>query len=183
MDWLLFLPQIPTSKVNLCITVWRCMRAAGALGLRNGIWVLPYRPDLESYLEKMLDHIKNQGATGYIFETNTLTPALELDLIERFQANRSEEYNEFGEKCDALKIELDQESLRGTYSFAELEEAESELKQLQTWYAKIKARDFVGAQLAQKAQEQLEICQSACHSFAQKVYAAQILEQSELVCV
>jgi len=57
MDWILFLSQLPTNPSSLRVTVWRKMRANGALGLQNGVWMLPDRSEQIHFLQDLSEII------------------------------------------------------------------------------------------------------------------------------
>ena len=173
MLWLLFLPQLPASPSTLRVMVWRRMRAAGALGLQNGAWVLPHTPEQKKFSEELLAHIREQGASGYIFEVGALNQPLEDEILEHFRADRDEEYTEFCERCDALLVELERETNQEKFSFAELEETEEDLQKLKNWLGKISARDFFCGNKRIEALDKFKLCQTAHQIFASKVYACQ----------
>lgn len=153
--------------------VWRRMRAAGALGLQNGVWVLPQTIEQKQGIEELAAYIQEHGAKSYIFEVNTLGRAIEADFLTRFRADRDEEYSEFCERCDALLVELDRETKQEKFTFAELEETEEDLQKLRNWLEKIQSRDFFGGQKKDEAGAKLELCQGAHQIFANEVYAFQ----------
>lgn len=49
-------------------------------------------------------------------------------IIQRFQADRSREYDEFAERCIALLAEISKETEAGKYTFAEMEETEHDIE-------------------------------------------------------
>lgn len=173
MQWLLFLPQLPASPSTLRVMVWRKMRAAGALGLQNGVWVLPQTSDQNPLVAELSDYIQERGANSYIFEVSSLNQAIEKDILELFRADRNEEYTEFCERCDALLAELKRETGQEKFTFAELEETEEDLQKLKNWLGKIIARDYYNSQKRIVAEDKLELCQVAYQEFANKVYASQ----------
>ncbi len=179
MNWLLFLPQLPTSPSTLRVTVWRRMRAAGALGLQNGVWVLPSTPENRQFAEGQMAYIKEQGAVSYLFEAMTLNPSIEATVLAGFRAQRDEEYTEFCERCDALLAELDKESANEKFTFAELEETETDLHKLEAWLGKITGRDFVGGNRKRAALDQLGRCREAYERFAAQVYARQGIDPGD----
>jgi hypothetical protein len=85
------------------------MRAAGALSLQNGVWVLPHTKDLERLVEEILSYLHEQGANGQSFSATTLNGDVEKDLVQRFQGLRDEEYTELIERCEGLLAELAKE--------------------------------------------------------------------------
>ncbi len=173
MDWLLFLSQLPTHPSSLRVNVWRKLRAAGALGLQNGVWVLPHHPEQVQFLEELLDTIQSQGASGQIFTVSALTEAIEQDILARFCADREEEYVEFLERRLEFLAEIEKESKKQKYTFAELEENEQDLQRLSNWLEKIQKRDFVGGEKAQEASKALEECCTAFEVFSTEVYNRQ----------
>lgn len=145
MNWLLFLSQVPSQPSSLRVYVWRKLKAAGALGLQNGVWILPDTPEQRAFLESLLASVQEQGATGQIFTVTALAPAIEADIQERFRADRDEEYVEFIERSHVLLRELETETAKEKFTFAELEENEPDLERLSDWLEKIMARDFLTA--------------------------------------
>ncbi len=55
------------------------------------------------------------------------------------------EYFELQEQCQDFLAEIEKETKRQNFSFAEYEENEQDLAKLETWYEKVKQRDFEAA--------------------------------------
>jgi len=176
MQWLLFLPQLPASPSTLRVMVWRKMRAAGALGLQNGVWILPQTSGQKQLVEELSVYIQEHGASSYIFRVSSLNEMVEKDILDLFRADRDEEYIEFCERCDALLTELKKETSQEKFTFAELEETEEDLHKLKNWLGKISARDFPNNQKRKVAEDKLELCHEAHQEFANKIYAGQGLD-------
>jgi len=51
-----------------------------------------------------------------------LDQRIEEDILERFQSDRSEEYDEFIERSEGFLAEIDKETKKQKFTFAELEE-------------------------------------------------------------
>jgi hypothetical protein len=94
----------------------------------------------------------------------------ERDFIARFGAARNEEYTELLEQCEDFLKELEKETARRNFSFAEIEENETDLEKLKNWRRMIVARDFFGAGLAQKGLDALGKCEAEFEAFCAKVY-------------
>jgi hypothetical protein len=170
MEWIIFTSQLPASPSSLRVMVWRRMKAAGAVGLQNGVWVLPYSKEQERFLQELLDNLGEQGARGQSFKATALNRSVEIDIIDRFRAQRDEEYTELIERCEGLLAELEKETKKQKFTFAELEENEDDLHKLKSWLVRIKARDYVGGERAKEASSRLEACQAALETFANQVY-------------
>lgn len=173
MDWLLFLSQLPTTPSSLRVMVWRKMRAAGALGLQNGVWVLPDKPEQVKFLGELLASIQDQGAGGQIFKVGSLTDAIEQDILGRFRSERDEEYAEFCERCQGFLEEVEKETAKEKFTFAELEENEQDLQKLANWLEKIQKRDFVGGERVQEALRIFSSVKTAFETFSASVYVRQ----------
>jgi vacuolar-type H+-ATPase subunit I/STV1 len=179
MDWLIFLSQLPTNPSSLRVTVWRKMRAAGALGLQNGIWVFPHTTENEQFLVNLLEMVKSQGAGGQIFKAVPLEKSIEAELIQRFKSDRDQEYAELIECCTEFLAEIDKETKNKKFTFAELEENEDDLQKLVSWMEKITRRDFAHASRKAEAAIILQKCRDAFDSFSQPVYACEGLPEAE----
>ena len=164
MNFYMFLSQIPANPSSLRVNVWRKLRAAGALGLQNGVWVLPKGSEQNEFLEGLLETIQQQGASGQIFTVTPLNEAIEQDILARFHNDRDEEYAEIQERSHEF--------------LAEIEENEQDLQRLTSWLERVQKRDFIGGEKAQHAAEVLEACRAAFEAFATEVYNRQASESS-----
>ena len=170
MELLMFLSQLPASPSSLRVMVWRRMKAAGAAGLQNGVWVLPNIPEQERFLQDLLDYVTGQGASGQIFIVRPVSDAVQQEILARFRADREREYDEFREQCQVLLAELEKETRRRKFTYAELEENERDLQKLVGWLPRIQARDFFDCGRAEAALVDLEGCRQALETFAGQVY-------------
>ena len=170
MELLMFLSQLPASPSSIRVMVWRRMKSAGALGLQNGVWILPRSPEQERFLQELLQYVEGQGASGQVFVVQPVSDAVGGDILRRFRLDRDREYDEFKEQCQAFLAEIEKETGRQKFTFAELEENEQNLQKLTGWLAKIQGRDFFGAVQTEARVAQLEECRQAFEIFASRVY-------------
>lgn len=169
--WLLFLPQTPAHPSSLRVLVWRRLQQAGAINLQSGAWILPFTTEQEQTLQKLLAEVEQQGGGGFLLEATASTETLHTQLIERFQHERAQEYQEFGEQGQAFVEEIEKETRARKFTFAELEENEQELLKLTRWLRKIQRRDFFPGPASQEAVTVLARCQQALRTFTNTVYA------------
>ena len=169
-EWLLFLPQIPSSPSSLRVTVWRKMRAIGAIGLQNGVWILPNTQTHTAALQELRAELAKNKADGFLFVARNLVGEADHEIIERFRQDRDEEYQEFFDSCEHLLAEIQKETDRQYFTFAELEESEQDLHKLTSWLRKIQSRDMFKASQAGKALNMLAECQEALKKYTQQVY-------------
>jgi hypothetical protein len=179
LEWLLFLPQLPASPSSLRVLVWRKTRAAGAVGLQSGVWVLPRGQEHERFLMDLVREVERQGGSATVFAAAPLDHGIEARIIEQARADRNREYDEFRDRCAAMLDELDRETSQQKFTFAELEENEHDLQKLTSWLAKITARDFFDASGAADAHAALEQCRQRLARYAQVLYAREGLAPEE----
>jgi len=169
-EWLIFLPQIPSSPSSLRVLVWRRMRAAGAIGLQNGVWVLPHRLGHEKFIRELLTELAPLGGSGLSFTATSVGEATDTVIIERARADRDQEYAEFCERCAEFLHELEKETSQKKFTYAELEENEDDLTKLSTWLHKIQDRDFFTGSRSEEALSILAQGTQALADFTQRVY-------------
>lgn len=174
--WLLFMPQLPSSPSSLRVLVWRRVRAAGATGLQNGVWVFPYTPEHERTVRDLLAEIEPQGGSGVMFVATPLGHGVQESIIERFRADRDQEYTEFCERCHDFLAEIDKETRAENLTFAELEENEQDLHKLEGWLRKIQARDAFRGPKDGEASAALDECRQALLAFANSIYIREGLD-------
>ncbi len=170
-EWLLFLPQVPSSPSSLRVAIWRRMRDAGALGLQNGVWALPHNPQQERLMQELLEDVNRDGGSGLLLVAVPLAPKAQKEIIERFRSGRDDEYTEFCERCGEFIAEIEKETGLEKFTFAEMEENEEDLKKLAGWLRKIQARDFFGGRRAEEAALALARCNEVFRNFVNAVYA------------
>ncbi|MEQ8176423.1 MAG: Chromate resistance protein ChrB [Syntrophomonadaceae bacterium] len=172
-EWLLFLPQVPSSPSSLRVSVWRRMREVGAIGIQTGVWALPRSEKTEEYMRGVLDEISKHGGGGQILCAVPLALPDQEKTIEQFRSDRDEEYLQLIERCQSFVSEIDKTGAGNNYSFAELEKNEIELKKLIKWLEKIQSRDYFTGYKAEEARLFLIICDEVLHDFEKEVYARQ----------
>ena len=168
--WLLFCSQLPAIPSSPRVMVWRRLRAAGAISLQNGVWVLPHTDERVSLANELQTYVEQQGGTCQIFAAVSLNPTTEARILDLFQADRAEEYYEFEEQCHDFLAEIDKEIECENFSYAEYEENEQNFNKLAGWLAKIQRRDLVGGDRAASVPKLLEDCHNALLKFADTVY-------------
>ena len=176
--WLLFLTQLPSRPSSARVALWRRLRAIGATTMVNGAWVLPDTGTHMTFFEQLRNGILEQGGTGFILNIPESSPEVDETIVQRFQADRAREYDEFAERCTAFLDEISKETDAGKYTFAEMEEGEQDLEKLARWLAKIHERDFFPDEHRQQSTAIMARCRSALDGFSQAVYIAEGVQES-----
>lgn len=171
LRWLQLVYRVPREPSRLRATVWRRLRALGAVYLHNAVAVLPASPDAERALRLLRNEILEMGGTAQLLSAAAL--AGESDIVAAYNAARDEEYVEVIARCGDFLTEIDTETARKHFTYAELEENDEDLTKLRGWLAKITARDVLGAARRDDTEQALAGAESALETFANRVYATE----------
>jgi len=97
MNWRLLLITLPAAQASLRIRVWRHFRAAGAVLLRDGVWLLPEFATNTGWVD-LLEEVREAGGEA----ESLLCTAVDADQEARFIAafDRRAEYEKW---LDTLK--------------------------------------------------------------------------------
>lgn len=172
-SWLLLTYKVPPEPAAKRIALWRRLKGMGAVYLQNGVCLLPKTDDHVRRLKMLENDVAEMGGEAVILETVALDRAQEDKVINRFKADRDEQYREFLGRCADFEAEIAKEIAINKFTYAELEEEDTDLKKLQGWLEKISKLDFYGATLAEEASERLRACEALLDSYAQRVFYAQ----------
>ncbi|RUY34933.1 chromate resistance protein ChrB [Mesorhizobium sp. M7A.F.Ca.US.001.04.1.1] len=170
--WLLLTYKVPPEPATKRVALWRRLKGMGAIYLQNGVCLLPKTDDHVRRLKMLENDVSKMGGESVILETVALDRAQEDKVVARFKADRDDQYREFLGRCAGFEVEIAKEISIDKFTYAELEEEDTDLKKLQGWLEKIKKLDFYGATLADEAAERLRACEALLDSYAQRVFDA-----------
>lgn len=168
--WRLLIYRVPQEPAGRRTYVWRQLRQLGAVYLQQAAAILPDRPELNEQLETLAARIREYEGEVSLLETVSPDPEWERETLTRFNRARDEEYSEFVENVERLEDEIARESRKGKYTFAELEDIESDWEKLGRWRDRIVARDFFGAAGRAEMEAALARGQVALEAFRASVY-------------
>ena len=171
-SWLLLTYKVPPDPAAKRVALWRRLKGMGAVYLQNGVCLLPKTDDHIRRLKMLENDISGMGGEAVILETVALDRAQEEKVIARFKADRDEQYREFLGRCADFEAEIAKEIAIDKFTYAELEEEDTDLTKLQGWLEKIRKLDSYGAPLAEEAAQRLRACEALLDSYAQRVFDA-----------
>ncbi|NYJ10036.1 hypothetical protein GGI64_001055 [Rhizobium leguminosarum] len=171
-SWLLMTYKVPPEPAAKRIALWRRLKGMGAVYLQNGVCLLPKTDDHVRRLKMLENDVSEMGGEAVILETVALDRAQADKVVSRFTADRDEQYREFLGRCADFEKEIAKEIAINKFTYAELEEEDTDLKKLQGWLEKIRKLDFYGAPLREEAEARLRVCEELLDSYAQRVFDA-----------
>lgn len=170
MNWRTLLYQIPREPQKNRMAVWRKLKSIGALNVFQSIWILPDTEEAGEEFNKLEEQINNSGGQSISCITLIEDENKNKKLIEQFNKERELDYKELIEKCDDFVAEIDKETKRENYTFAEIEENEHEIKKLSVWLKKIEKKDYFECPLKLEILRRIEECSELLNQFSNKVF-------------
>jgi hypothetical protein len=172
LHWWICIYKIPAEPSRFRVAIWRKLKEVGSIYLQNSIGILPDTPENEKFLNSIHDEIKSYDGECTLMKTVFLSTEEETRIIDRFNGERDNEYDEFMNHCQMLIDEIEREIKRKNFTFGELDENEDELKRLHLWLDKIKKRDFFKPLTGQKAEDILAKSKDLLNHFSEQVLHA-----------
>ena len=167
-DWLILVYKVPPEPSRYRLSVWRKLKAQGAIYLQNGVAALPADARTERVMRGLVHDIRTVEGTAYLVQGRAIGDASALESA--YNAARDAEYREFIGRCQDMHAELNRERAAANLTFAELEENEDDLAKLDAWLVKIAMRDRFGTPLKDEADRSLIACRDDVQAFAASVY-------------
>ncbi|WP_225783307.1 Chromate resistance protein ChrB [Xenophilus sp. Marseille-Q4582] len=172
LKWLLLTYKVPAEPTSKRLALWRRLKGLGAVYLQNGVCLLPKTGEHVRRLKVLENEIARMDGDCVLLETVALDRAQEDKVIARFKADRDDQYRELLGRCKDFEAEIAKEISIRKFTYAELDEEETDLKKLDAWFEKIRKLDFYDAPLAATAAERLRECKALLDQYAQMVYDA-----------
>lgn len=169
-SWLILVYKIPPEPSRYRVYLWRNLREVGAVYLQNSVCVLPDSPEHREKFSEFSAKMREYGGEWTLFAASAIDESLDERIVAKFNSERDEEYSEIIEQCSGFLKEIADETKNNNFTYAELEENESNLERLINWLKKVERRDFFNAQMRPHAQREIARCQEALESFATRVY-------------
>lgn len=168
--WLMLVYHLPSDPSSARSAIWRETRRLGAIGLQHGVCLLPLSEASRSAFERLARRVDGYGGDASVLETASPDAEWHRRTVARFNAARDEEYAEVIDEAERFRAEIEREKSQGKFTFAELEDEESNLERLRRYLAQVEARDSFGAPNRARVIAELETCARELERFAQEIY-------------
>ncbi len=141
MDWLLFVHSLPGQNGALRISTWRSLQGIGAGSLRDGVSMLPDRPQFADALGGLRRDIQASGGTAHVLRVPGSGEASDAELRVLF--DRAKDY---------ATLVADVERTLSALGESSESEARRNARQHARELARIEAIDFFGSDGRDRAQ-------------------------------
>ena len=158
-SWLVLAYRVPAETARLRVSVWRRLKAAGAVYLANSVAALPAAPSAERLLRRLRSDISRAGGSAQLLRAGPLAGG--ADLVRLYNAARDDEYAQIIAGCDELLGMIGSRAAASRPSPADLAAGDRELARLARWHEKAQARDAFGARQAEAAAAAVAKCGEA----------------------
>lgn len=178
-SYTLLIYQMPSNPSSARVSIWRELKRLGVLYVQQSACVLPQREPFLTTLQLTIKRIKELGGSYHLFPLTHLPPEEEEKLIDGFIAQSNLQYDEIienGEVDFAKEIEF--ESFRQNFTYAEAEEIRHDLEKLRRWYDRVVERDWFGAARRKDALQCIHHCEALLEKFEEQVFLKQAADET-----
>jgi Protein ChrB, N-terminal len=176
--WLLVVVSTGGASSTLRVQVWRKLRSLGALYLQQSVALLPDQPQPRRVVQRLADRASREGGEVRVLPIAISDLAAERSIIDEFCRERADEYAEVCSRTPAFLEEIATERRKGRATYTEFEESEADLHRLESWLAKIQARDYFSASGQSEAADAIAECATTLSEFEHEALAAEIGDAS-----
>jgi hypothetical protein len=172
--WLLLISTVPAEPSRKRAYVWREVKKVGAVYLRDGVCILPERPDTVAMARSIAARIEEFDGQATLVRSARLDVARAEGVIGRFKSARSAEYAEISRDAQRLLQHIQRETQHREFTFAEVEELGQDLAKLRRWLDQVHARDYFLDESNVHAERLLTRCGEALAEFLDAAAARDI---------
>jgi hypothetical protein len=178
-DYVLLIYQVPSQPSAARVGIWRELKRLGGLYLQQSVCVFPRTEVTLTASQKIADRVKELGGTYHLLPLTSLPEEEETKIIDGFIAQTNLQYDEIIENCEVnFKKEIEFETFRQNFTYAEAEEIHQELDKIQRWYDRVVERDWFGAGRRDNAHKSIETCEKLLEAFEEQVFLKQEADES-----
>jgi hypothetical protein len=160
VTWLVLIYTVPAEPSRARATVWREIKKAGAVYIRDGCCALPEQEGTLRTFRTIANTVEELGGRA------TLARSVELDdeksqvILDEARQARSAEYADLERELNGFIVHVRQERAHREFRFSELELLDADLAKLRRWYGQIAGRDFTDSHKGFEIQRILDECES-----------------------
>lgn len=168
--WLLLIYTVPAEPSRKRAAVWRELKRAGAVSVRDGVWALPERRDTRDRFQRIAAKVTELEGQATLVESAHIGVERSADIMGAAQASSSHEYRELIDEAGHFFAHVQREREHRNVTFHELEELEADLGKLRHWSEQVEARDYFDADGRTEVKQLLAQCEELLDSFLENAF-------------
>jgi len=168
--WLLLIYTVPAEPSRKRAAVWRELKRAGAVSVRDGVWALPERDDTRDRFRMIAAKVTDLDGQATLVEGARIGAERTADVVAAAQAVRAREYQELIDEAGHFLAHVQREREHRNVTFHELEELEADLGKLRHWSEQVVARDYFGAAGRAEVEQLFAQCDEVLESFLENPF-------------
>ncbi|HUZ00924.1 MAG TPA: Chromate resistance protein ChrB [Thermomicrobiaceae bacterium] len=168
--WLLLIYTVPAEPSRKRAAVWRELKRAGAVAVRDGVWALPEREETRSRAQTIAGKVTELGGQATLVQGARVDAARSADIVASARSASAREYQELIEEAGHFLAHVQREHEHRNVTFHELEELEADLGKLRHWSAQVVARDYFAAAGRTEVEHLLARCDELLESFLEYAF-------------
>jgi hypothetical protein len=166
--------RMPPKPTAGRVAVWRQLKKVGAIYLQQSVCVFPANSEVRRDLAPILRRIADAAGEFHLLPLRKLDSAEEHKLIQQFQDQTSNHYQEIIENCEVnFAKEIEFETFRKNFTYEEAEEIRTEFEKICAWFDRVRRRDWFEAPNMGPAMEWLKRCEKMLEEFESRVFEIQ----------
>ncbi len=83
MKWILLILSLPTQNATVRMRLWRSLKSAGAAVLRDGVYLLPQRPEHQQLFDGFAQEVEASKGSAYVLFVDSEDASQFSDLFDR----------------------------------------------------------------------------------------------------
>lgn len=167
--WLAITYKVPTEPSRTRVYLWRKLKELGAVHVQQGAAILPLSDPLLAQVQALKAEVVSSGGEVLVGRMEFVDEDDDARVIAAFQRQRDGDYDEIVEQCERLVYELDRETEKEKFTYAEIEENETELVRIHKWMQRIVAQDWFAASGRARAQQAIEDAEKRSAAYTEEV--------------
>jgi hypothetical protein len=111
--WLVLILSLPPEPSSLRVRAWRKLRAAGAVALKNAVYLLPATPEHTERFQWLAQEVQRDGGEATLLRVERIENLAQAQVVGLFRAARDRDYRQLATRYRALLRGLERARARG----------------------------------------------------------------------
>lgn len=167
-SWHVLIYTVPAAPSRKRAAVWRALKQAGAVYLRDGVCALPRREETVAALRAIAATIDAFAGEATLLEAVSLPAARAEAIVAQARQERAAEYAELAGEAERFLDHVRREAAHRAFTSREVAALEGDLEKLRRWAGQVRARDHFGVAAAGQVDALLATCDEALGAFLEE---------------